>query len=298
MVRNNLRLHHLKEMLINLKRDHVSYLTPKEKLYRWIKNRNLPYKILNADEVMHYKHSNTLFILGSGPSINEITDCQWEIIKKNDTFGFNFWLVHDFIPTFYHVEYSRYSYVQRHFAEIMELKKERYTNTIFFVSMRQKRRGVHPRLTPELLPSNPKIFYFPDPYLINLNEEREFCAEDFKKAKDKIGQRTLQYRGSLSHVLYLSFQMGYKNIVLLGIDLINSQHFYDYYPLMNWTWELPKSPDNVLWQMKPKANKRVGIDKWIYALNEHLLKKYDISLYVGSKNSLLHPRLPLYDFGC
>ena len=48
-----------------------------------------------------YKQSDTLFILGSGGSIATCSDKQWETIGKHDSIGFNFWLLHEFVPTYF-----------------------------------------------------------------------------------------------------------------------------------------------------------------------------------------------------
>jgi hypothetical protein len=44
------------------------------------------------------KTSDTVFILGSGWSINEIPDERWSAIARHESIGFNFWPVHPFVP--------------------------------------------------------------------------------------------------------------------------------------------------------------------------------------------------------
>lgn len=53
-------------------------------------------------EITRLRTSEKLFILGSGLSINEIVD--WAHIAAHDSVGFNFWLIHDFVPDFYFIE--------------------------------------------------------------------------------------------------------------------------------------------------------------------------------------------------
>ena len=47
-------------------------------------------QVLNSDFLKH-KTSDTIFILGSGPSINLITDDQWDHISSCNSIGFNYW---------------------------------------------------------------------------------------------------------------------------------------------------------------------------------------------------------------
>ncbi len=57
---------------------------------------NLP--LLETLNLSPIKTSDTVFILGSGWSINEIPDNRWDVIGRHDTIGFNFWPVHPFVP--------------------------------------------------------------------------------------------------------------------------------------------------------------------------------------------------------
>ena len=57
-------------------------------------------KIFTQKCLNEVKKSNTLFILGSGDSINDINNKQWEEIKQSDSLGINSWLVHKHMPTY------------------------------------------------------------------------------------------------------------------------------------------------------------------------------------------------------
>src|SRR4051812_5714569 len=59
---------------------------------------------LESIDLARYRRSDTLFILGSGPSINRISAERWQAIAQHDTVGFNFWLCHSYLPTFYFYE--------------------------------------------------------------------------------------------------------------------------------------------------------------------------------------------------
>ena len=61
------------------------------------------YQLPLVDEIdlTAYKRSDTLFVLGSGPSINRIPQERWRAIAAHDSVGFNFWPYHPFVPTFY-----------------------------------------------------------------------------------------------------------------------------------------------------------------------------------------------------
>src|SRR5277367_6231679 len=64
--------------------------------------------LLESLNLQRCKTSETLFVLGSAWSINDISDERWQIIGRHDTIGFNFWPAHPFIPRFYVFESLAY----------------------------------------------------------------------------------------------------------------------------------------------------------------------------------------------
>src|SRR5207237_8231370 len=66
---------------------------------RWAK---LP--LLTAEALYKAKRSEVLFILGSGPSINQIPEARWQVMAKHDTAALNFWPLHPFVPRMYFFE--------------------------------------------------------------------------------------------------------------------------------------------------------------------------------------------------
>ena len=91
----------------------------------------------NITELLNYKKSNIAVILGSGSSINDITEQEWEKLKTFDLWALNNWVYHpSVIPNFYHIEVKHYD------AEIvkrrLEEKWDKYKDVIYLVpSIRQ-----------------------------------------------------------------------------------------------------------------------------------------------------------------
>jgi hypothetical protein len=59
---------------------------------------------LSKLDVSQYKTSDTLYILGSGISIMDLNQEQWNVISSHDSIGFNSWMHHPFVPTYYCME--------------------------------------------------------------------------------------------------------------------------------------------------------------------------------------------------
>ncbi|MGC1298446.1 MAG: hypothetical protein WA869_25750, partial [Alloacidobacterium sp.] len=75
--------------------------------------------------------SDTLFILGSAWSINDISDERWQIIGRHDSVGINFWPVHPFVPRFFHFEdiaYDEQPVMYDAFRGLLERRAEAYAN--------------------------------------------------------------------------------------------------------------------------------------------------------------------------
>jgi hypothetical protein len=268
---------------------HVTY--PRQ-IVRWFKNRNLQFRIISFEEARGYKRSDTIFILGSGPSIMDITPAQWSHIKKHDTFGINFSFLLDFVPTFHQQEYGRMGWRMKDiFMETLS-RRESYNKTVWFISSQDNKRGLHPRYTPELLPKNPLCCIYKHPPAIKWESDRPFNKESFK--------RSVVYRASLSRVLYLVLEMQYKHIVLLGVDLETPAHFYDdmeemkEFSIKRKEYILKHNIDKFD-SMFYKAEKYHPFDVYLYALNDYVLKPKGINLYIGRKGGLLYPKIPYYE---
>ena len=81
------------------------------------KNRNHQTRI-NAKS----KKSEIVFILGSGSSVNDLSDNDISHIEKHDTIGFNFWLYHDIVPDYYIFETPRDSIRKEEFYKLFSKK--------------------------------------------------------------------------------------------------------------------------------------------------------------------------------
>lgn len=57
--------------------------------------------LLETLNLQSLRTSDTLFVLGSAWSINDISDARWKIIGKHDSIGLNFWPAHPFVPSIF-----------------------------------------------------------------------------------------------------------------------------------------------------------------------------------------------------
>jgi hypothetical protein len=274
----------------------VRYVSVSRTVLNWYRNRGAVYRILSFEEVKRdHKKSDTIFVLGSGESINDIPKKDWDHIAKYDSFGLNWWPLHWFVPTFYYSNFPTHKVHFKYFRSIIGGKTTKYRDTIFFVSgNRAVRRGIHPRILPDFFRYMPLLCFYEYEEPVRLKKGELFSEESFKNK--------IYYRGGLSLVLDLINKMSYKNIVLLGVDLTKSNHFYDRYPEMKWQFETGyrKSVDEKIDiphpTMDTKNGSKLPIDQYIYAVYDLYLKPRGIQVYTGSHETILAERLPVYNF--
>ena len=80
------------------------YISYTEALINFFKTWGNEYTIYDLNTVKKFKNSDTIFVLGNGPSLNYLNEKQIEIVNNNDSFGTTLsFLKKDIIPTFYHL---------------------------------------------------------------------------------------------------------------------------------------------------------------------------------------------------
>lgn len=97
--------------------------------------------------------------------------------------------------------------------------------------------------------------------------------------------------------LSLADWMGYKKIVLLGVDLQTHKHFFDDLPEAreySALYNSAMSQGGVYESMIPKGDKYRRMDEYYYAVRELYFRPKGIELFVGNEDNVLSPRLPFY----
>ena len=61
------------------------------------------YRFLSEGELRGTRRSDAVFVFGSGASLNELGDEDWEGFAAHDTLGFNWWVHQRFVRTDYHL---------------------------------------------------------------------------------------------------------------------------------------------------------------------------------------------------
>lgn len=246
-----------------------------------------------------YKTSDTVFLLGSGSSINQISDRQWEIIEQHDTIGFNFWPVHSFVPrifVFESVAEARQKVIFKELLSLLNSRADAYANVPKIVTESKKLQLR--QVATELAPQFKKNLYVGYTISIVARTEREletglkFLARKKYFAADYRAGRLFKYGGSVIGIINLALKMDYRRIVLCGIDLGDAHYFYQ---------DPARYPHTAEWEFIPRSDVHLTARKlpWmlpaqqvIHTFKRLILDPKGIELFVLNSNSTLFPRVP------
>jgi hypothetical protein len=277
---------------------HSHYLRQQRRLaHELARAANLP--LLRELRLSPLKTSNTVFILGSGASINQIHGARWRTIARHDTIGFNFWPVHSFLPRIFVFENlctSIQKDLYRAFYSTIELRAQDYRPVVKIAT------EPHPQSERQILHELPPLFRenlyvgYTAPVVARNNEELEtgmrYLREGGVFTSGDSVEWLFKYGGSVVAMLNLAVRMNYRRIILCGIDLGKQEYFYqdrERYP-KSADWEFCSRKEVHLTSRRLPC--MVPAQEVIEAFDRVILKPAGIELFVENRNSTLFPRVP------
>lgn len=251
--------------------------------------------------------TKTLFILGSGWSVNELTDPKLLHIAAHQSIAINFWFFHTFVPTAFSFDSGKVPQGQEKYVEQLIAK----LGSLF---ARQ-----------EIWNSNPNILYL-RPYQSNpgylvpcppgrersswvtgranlLSRSPKAVEADLRFVTQQVAlgeapNSALPDNGSsVVRLVFLALAQGFKDIVLVGVDGDTRPHFWfhpeyrDRYP--EYVALFP-DPDGRPHGTTEGANRALGNNSFLSILGRVLGEKGLATLWVGTSTSLLSDSLPQY----
>lgn len=268
---------------------------------RKIINANPEIKTVKDFSASFSQDSDTVFLLGSGDSVNTYDDSKWEIIRKKFSIGFNYWVINDFIPNLYFIEVpteiSHWDVLEKN----MILKKNLYKNVPVIFKDLINKRFLRWKIYKNIDKISNNVYLWEDiPYPVSSMDE---FYKDFSYIKRKESFLDKNYpifhkTGSIFFLLNFAVKFGFKKIVLCGVDLNHNNYFFhtnkEYYQ----SKEIPLPPifdnDKVHPTLNPVWSGEMTIDKILYIFNDEILKPSGIELFVALKSSALYPEIPSY----
>jgi len=255
---------------------------------------------LLSNDILKYKTADTIFILGSGPSINDITQKQWEHICQCDSMGFNYWLAHDFVPTYYILQNISNINEDQRMLKLLQDKLDLYKNVPFII---RGNRLIQPDLDPSFLGlfRNDQVYYVNE---IPIHSECEVDPAQLIKffellklfGRNKIKPGIPKLYASIPMIMNLCYIMGYKKIVLCGIDMKTPGHFWDAekYKTVRERYALEKKNESKIMMLNDRGAKKYTVSDAIRAQKEYYQARGAVQVYIANKNTALYPHIELY----
>lgn len=181
------------------------------------------YDYLSSEKLRQTKSSDTLYIFGSGFSLNALSSEEWRHFESGDTLSFNQFIRQDFIRLDYYLarEIGGINHADTVASnQVYDLFREavlgpRFAGTIYLlqddllaeVSIELQHRFLIPR------------------------GARIWCYNTFSRSLRALPPRDLDRGiihagGSISDAVSWGYGMGYKSIVLVGVDLYDRRYFW------------------------------------------------------------------------
>ena len=201
-------------------------------------NRN-GQKTLSLSNFQKQKKSDTVFLLGSGPSINKINKTDWDQIKLKDSWGFNYWFCHDHVPDCFFAQSHLKSPEGPEFdlnmdnlmTQMLIDKVSQYKNVRFYIRGDNVNKYIFhkSKFGKAILSNNLNCFFMSELVVsstINIKPNyiiKKLCEFGFfSKSYDKTPIPKL---GNTITELISTLISGYMKIILCGIDMNDESTF-------------------------------------------------------------------------
>jgi hypothetical protein len=255
---------------------------------------------LDQVDLWQTKSSDTLFVLGSGPSINRISAERWKLIAAHDTVGFTWWLYHSFVPKFYLLEVIEKDGSPEAFDAYLSLAGRRAADYASTVKVAMEFHQPGTQTLDHLPPAFRKNLFAA--YKIEAparNEDELARALRYLQGRGAFQvtgrfSSLLKYAASLTTMLVFALKLGYKRVVLCGIDLKTPDNFYQDRRFYAESWEPPVMEHGRSHNTDVPLPWKVPVTRAVSVIKHQLLDPAGVELYVENEDSALWPMLSAF----
>ena len=268
---------------------HLCWLSFKSKI-----NVKLYYNLVKTSSLSKYRRSSRVYIFGSGYSLNDITRNEWDEIEKHDTLGFNTFVRQHWIRVDFHLvrgwrEGANINLNPSHILELAQLinNSSFYSETILLLQNEHFAHTSRLLLAEKMLTKGSQISFY-------------HTANYAPLPTSSISHGLRHLSGTLTDAINFAFCMGWREIVLVGVDLYDTRYFWldpektisiDYN-----TGDMHESLTSDRGQRydEPHSTVSSGVLSEVAQWAE-FMKSYGVELSVYNPNSLLAKKIPLHN---
>jgi hypothetical protein len=181
------------------------------------------YRVLSETQLRGTRRSDTLFVFGSGYSINDLSDAEWQAFTEHDTLSFN-WFPHQrWIRIDYHLirevatddlDGAVWRPTLESYASLIR-ESPFYADTVFLVQDGWRAINGNRLLGLGLLPPGARVFRFGNRARYHYEPPSESFAQGLVHAAMTLGD-----------CINFAYLLGWKQIVLVGVDMYDHRYFW------------------------------------------------------------------------
>jgi hypothetical protein len=178
------------------------------------------YQVLDEAAVVATRKSDTVFVFGSGASLNDISPAGWRAMEAHDTIGFN-WFVHQkFLRCDYHLlrevgptDLDPAARPRlREYCDLIRTNPN-YASTVLLVQTGFRATNGHLAIGLGLLPPDRRIFLWRS-------------LRDRTEPSRSLTEGLAHQYGTLEECVNFAALMGWTTIVIAGVDLYDRRYFW------------------------------------------------------------------------
>jgi len=256
--------------------------------------------------LMGDKVPETLFILGSGPSVNRLSSQNLDEVERGFSIGVNSWILHPFVPNVYAFEPSEsldYLNESQVLREVLARKLE----------LGQDSRILHLRphastaQALEVLPPDSLAHRFSyygrtalTTHLVS-NLERDLTRLLQAHSRERLpAEILLDSGGSVGRMVSLGIFFGFQKIVLVGVDLSRNQYFFEddptYLEDLGIASYNPWKSRTEHHETQQRTNRAFVATEFLGALAKVSKARGGPEMFVANNQSLLSQVMPQYEW--
>lgn len=251
-----------------------------------------------------FNPNRNLYILGSGESIEDVKAENWDEVSANNSIGFNAWPIHSFVPTA--LAFEPFNEASTDYVQLFDhvLKEPRFRlrkpGILLFRPNRAEEGDTYLRIPKDLL-SNARLYgrFVPSSTKIQTVRSEILWLQRLQRV-GWIAESLLPDSGaSVIRLVSLGTRLGFKKIVLLGVDVNGGRYFWERNP--------SRLRDRDLRSFSPgftrSVHQTMTRDGKPFILTEFLMMFQEImqesgsTLFAGSPESALADFLPVHQWG-
>lgn len=232
--------------------------------------------VLNKEEFINCKKSDTICVYGCGNSINDLKEHDFNILNKFDSVGFN-WFCKSLIPTTFYLIREQANIPER--VAIGETVEDLVSGLI---SCSKTCLIVHSIKLKHVFHYDKNLHLFKHHGII-LNEVRKKSVREFCNF-DLFNDGIVHGKCTLVNVLHICYYLGYKRVLFVGVDLYDSRYF--------WTKSIRH---NMLKKKISIKNVHPTTRDTVNAVQDFLKYYPDVKLYTYNKKSTLSKYIGVFN---